>query len=132
MNWFYLHVGLMLTAMALLLIGVTVARVLRRKRWWLKVHRRLGSGGAAVLAAGFLAAILLVSSSGQPHFDSLHTWLGSLTLFGAVLTPTLGFSSVRFPVHAAVLRRTHRVSGRLTGILGMIAILSGLLLAGIL
>jgi len=132
MNWFYLHVGSMVTAMAVLLIGVTVAMVLRSKRWWLKAHRSIGIVGVAILVAGFLAAVLLVSLSGQPHFGSLHTRLGGLTLSGAFLTPALGFSSFRFPAHAAVIRQIHRVSGRLTGILGMITILSGLLFVGIL
>jgi hypothetical protein len=132
MNWFYLHAGFMLTAAAFLLIGVTVASFLRRKRWWLKAHRRSGIAGASILATGFLAAIMVVSSSGEPHFASPHTWLGGMTLSGAFFTLTLGFSSFRFPAHAAVIRRIHRVSGRLTGILAMITVLSGLLLIGIL
>ncbi len=131
MNWFYLHAGFMLIASAGLLTAVPVARFLRRKGWWLKVHRRLGLGSVAFLAAGFLAAIVLVSSSGQPHFGSLHPRLGGLTLSGAVLTPVLGFSVFRFPVHAAGIRRIHRLSGRLTAILTMVTVLSGLLLIGI-
>ncbi|SEL98979.1 cytochrome b561 [Syntrophus gentianae] len=121
----------MLTASALLLTAVTVARIFRHKVWWLKGHRRLALCGVAILAAGFLAAIVLISSSGQPHFGSLHPRLGGLTLSGAVLTPVLGFSVFRFPIRAAAIRRIHRVSGRLTAILTVITILSGLLLIGI-
>ncbi len=95
------------------------------------MHRRLGLCGVAIMAAGFLAAIVLVSSSGQPHFGSLHPRLGGLTLSGAVLTPILGFSVFRFPLRAAGIRRIHRVSGRLTAILTVITILFGLLLIGI-
>jgi len=132
MNWFYLHVGFMGTAMGSLLTGVAVAMFLRRKRWWLRVHRSIGIVGVAILTAGFLAAILLVSLSGEPHFASLHPRFGGATLSGAFLTPALGFSSFRFPAHAEEIRLLHRVSGRLTGILGMITLLSGLLLSGIL
>lgn len=69
--------------MGSLLTGVAVAMVLRRKLWWLKVHRSIGIVGVAILTAGFLAAILLVSLSGGPHFASLHTRLGGVTLSGA-------------------------------------------------
>jgi len=132
MNLFYLHIGFMLASMALLLAGVAVAMGFRRKRWWLKVHRRAGIGAGFVLLGGFLAAILLVSQSAGAHFASPHTWLGGATLLGAFMTLLLGLSSFRFPGHAPEIRATHRVSGRLTGAMGLITVLSGLILIGVL
>ncbi len=132
MIWFYLHIGLMLASMALLLAGVTMAMAFRRKLWWLKVHRRAGLGAGFVLLGGFLAAILLVSQSAGVHFASPHTWLGGATLLGAFMTLLLGLASFRFPGHAPELRRIHRVSGRLTGAMGVITVLSGLFLIGVL
>jgi len=132
MNFFYFHVGFMGTATGILLAGMTVAVVLRRKRWWLKLHRRTGITGAGFMAVGCCAAVLLVSLSGEPHFGSLHTRLGGVTLSGAVLTPALGFSSFRFPARSVAIRRIHRWSGRLTIIMALITIFSGLRLAGIL
>lgn len=131
MNFFYFHVGFMLTATTLLLAGITVARLLRRKRWWLKAHRRTTLTGAAVMAAGFASAITLVTLSGQPHFGPPHTWLGAVTLSCIVLTPALGFSQFRFPAHAAAIRTAHRWAGRLTLIMALITILSGSILIGI-
>jgi len=131
MNFFYYHIGFMLTATVLLLGGATVARVLRRKRWWLKAHRRTTLAGAATMAAGFASAVTLVTLSGQPHFGPPHTWLGAVTISGIVLTPVLGFSQFRFPAHAAVIRTAHQWSGRLTLIMALITILSGSILIGI-
>ncbi|MEN6331070.1 MAG: hypothetical protein ABFD57_03670 [Smithella sp.] len=132
MNFFYFHVGFMLTATVLLLGGITVARFLRRKRWWLKAHRRTALTGVATMTAGFVSAVMLVTLSGQPHFGPPHTWLGAVTLSGIVLTPTLGFSQFRFPAHVAAIRSAHRWSGRLTLIMALITILFGLILIGIL
>jgi len=132
MNFFYFHVGFMLAATGLLVVGMTVAMVLRRKRWWLKEHRRTALTGAAFMVAGFASAILLVSLSGNPHFAIPHTWLGGVTLTGIVLTPVLGFSQFRFPAQVKVIRQFHRWSGRLTLIMALITILFGLILTGIL
>jgi len=131
-NIFYLHVGLMLSAALCLLMGMAVAMTLRRKRWWLKAHRFIGIAGAAIMAAGFIAAILMVFLSGQPHFGPPHTWLGGMTLLSAALTPALGFSVFRFPKHAVTLRRIHRWLGRFTITMVMVTIFAGLLLVGIL
>jgi hypothetical protein len=131
-NIFYLHVGLMLSAALCLLMGMAVAMTLRRKRWWLKAHRFIGIAGVAIMAAGFTAAIMLVSLSGRSHFGPPHTWLGGMTLSGAALTPTLGFSIFKFPKRAIVLRRIHRWLGRWTITMVMVTIVSGLLLVGIL
>lgn len=132
MNFFYLHAGFMLTATLLLLAGVSVAKFWRRKRWWLKAHRRIALAGVATMIAGFASAIMLVTLSGQPHFGPPHTWLGAATLSGIVLTPVLGFSQFRFPAHAAAIRSVHRWSGRVTLIMALITITAGLMLAGIL
>lgn len=132
MNFFYFHVGFMLTATGLLLAGISVAMFLRRKRWWLKAHRRTVLTGAATMAVGFLSAILLVTTSGQPHFGHPHTWLGGVTLTGIVLTPALGFSQFRFPAHVQTIRRVHRWSGRLTIIMALVTIIFGLMFTGIL
>lgn len=132
MIWFYLHVGLMSTATGLLLAGMVVAMACRRRRWWLKAHRRTAACGSAAMAAGFLAAFLLVSLAGQPHFGPPHAWLGGLTVTGAFSTLTLGFLQFRLPARGASIRRMHRVSGRLTAILVLAAVPSGLLLIGLL
>ncbi|ABC76230.1 hypothetical protein [Syntrophus aciditrophicus] len=132
MNWFFLHVGFMLTAAGFLMIGVTVAMTLRRNRWWLKIHRRAGIGGAGLMASGFLAAVLMISLSGRPHFGNPHTWLGGLTLAAAFSTLTLGFLQFRLPAYGGTIRWIHRMSGRLTVILAIVTISFGLILVGFL
>jgi hypothetical protein len=111
---------------------MAVAMTFRHKRWWLKVHRRIGIGALTIMTAGCAVAILMVSVSGQPHFGSPHTWFGGLTLSSAVLTLMLGLFLFSFLKRAITFRRIHRWLGRLAVIMIMVTIISGLLLVGIL
>lgn len=129
MTLFYLHIGFMFTAFGAVLAGITIARSLRKKGWWLKAHRRAASAGVAAMAAGLLAAVAMISFFGGEHFKTPHTWVGGLTFLSAGTTLAFGLSLFRFPARAVLLRTFHRRLGRFTAITAAVTVFSGLYLA---
>lgn len=111
--------------------GVSIARFLRQKRWWLKIHRTAGITGAACLSAGFAAAVVMVSQSGDGQFDVPHTWLGLATVLCAVAAPTLGHLQFKIRSIIQQLRLWHRRIGYTALILTLFSVFSGLVIAGI-
>jgi len=55
------HAGLMLIAFGLVVGGFLVARIARKKRWWLKFHRALGIIGTSAMVLGLFAGTLDIS-----------------------------------------------------------------------
>jgi len=86
----YVHGGFMVTGFSLMVAGFTVARFLRKKRFWLRAHRALGLSGASSIGLGFLTALYMVSDFGGDHFAVLHAYVGAVTVFLSAMTPTLG------------------------------------------
>jgi hypothetical protein len=109
-----------------------VSRFLKRKRWWLKVHRGLGAAGAVMLVPGAAAAYSLVEQSTGVHFQIPHTWLGAATVLLSWTAPLLGLLAFRIRAHAARLRANHRWIGRVAIPTALVTALSGLHLIGIL
>jgi len=112
-------------------IGVGVARFLRRKRWWLKIHRSAGIAGTACLCVGFAAAVVMVSLSGDGQFKVPHAWLGLATVLCAVAAPTLGHLQFKIRSKIQQLRLWHRRIGYTALILTLVSVLSGLVISGI-
>jgi len=54
------HAGTMTTAIILFILAVVIARFMRQRRWWLRVHRAIATLGAAVVVGGFLVAFYMV------------------------------------------------------------------------
>jgi hypothetical protein len=130
----YIHAGLMTTGLLLVLSGALIAILLKRRRWWLLYHRFLGIAGTFIIAAGFAAAIIMVSRSAGQHFSTVHTWFGFSTVLLAATTALLGFLQFNRKIKMTsrpVFRRMHRWSGRITLTLLFVSVLSGLHLAGI-
>lgn len=112
--------------------GVVIARFLRQKRWWLKVHRPAGITGAVFVSAGLAAAIVMVSQSGGSHLQVPHTWLGLATVLCAITAPTLGHLQFKIRSKIQQLRLWHRQIGYIALLLVLLSVLSGLFAAGIL
>jgi Eukaryotic cytochrome b561 len=126
----YLHAGFMITGLSLMAAGVTVARLMRKKPWWLDSHRALGAGGSLSVVGGFATALYMVAGSGDPHFQVLHAWVGTLVVLSATATPVLGQLQFVLKERRAEIRKVHRWAGAMTLILLSLNILSGLVLAG--
>ena len=128
----YIHGGFMAAGLFLMASGVAVARFLRTRRDWLRLHRALGLSGASTVVLGFFAALYLVSADGGEHFAVLHARVGGVTILMSVMTPALGRLQFVLRSRAADLRAWHRRSGALTILMVFLMILSGLAQAGIL
>jgi hypothetical protein len=124
------HAGLMILALCIMLIGAIIARFMKKKAWWLKVHRSLGITGAILLLMAFFAIALQITLTERAHFRVLHSWIGVVAIGFAVLTPTLGILQFKVRNMAAKLRSPHRWSGRITLCLMFINILLGLSMLG--
>lgn len=127
----YLHAGFMITALSLMTAGVTVARLMRKKPWWLRCHRALGACGSLSVIGGFATALTMVAMSGDKHFEVLHAYWGAVVILAAAATPVLGQLQFVLKERRAEIRKAHRWAGAMTLILLSLNILSGLVLAGI-
>jgi len=128
---FYSHVFFMTAGLLIMTAVVGVARFLRRKRWWLKIHRPAGIAAAVCLGAGFAAAAVMISQSGDGHFKVPHAWLGLATFICVLVAPTLGHLQFKIRSKIQQLRLWHRRTGYAALLLALLSALSGLVVAGI-
>ena len=112
--------------------GAAVAMFLRRKRWWLRFHKTAGILGAVSVLFGLAAVISMITFSDGEHFEGAHMYLGAVTGVFAFITPLLGTLQFKVQGYSGEIRVMHRWSGRLTLVLAVITIISGLRLVGIL
>ncbi len=131
MSFFYLHAGAMGTGLLLMVVGAGIARFQRRQRWWLKAHKTGGMMSLFAMLAGLVAAFLMVGQDGSRHIRVLHAGFGLVVVLLALITPVLGQLQFKVREKAKQLREKHRWSGRITLIVGLAAILSGLRAADI-
>ncbi|HAJ25786.1 MAG TPA: hypothetical protein DCG53_00810 [Syntrophus sp. (in: bacteria)] len=131
MSTFYIHVFFMTAGLLAMTAGVGIARFLRQKRWWLKIHRAAGITGAVCLSAGVAAAVVMVSLSGDGQFKVPHAWLGLATFLCAITAPTLGHLQFKIRSKIQQFRLWHRRTGFAALLLALMSVLSGLVVAGI-
>lgn len=137
---FYGHAGLMMAGFLLMVTGMAIAVFLRRRWWWLKVHRTAGTLAAVCFLCGFTSAFVMVALSTGEHFTVLHAWLGLATTALMVLTPVLGYLRVLLPIWKNMtlitqgvrhtLPAAHRWSGRIALLLACVTIALGFQVVG--
>ncbi len=115
-----IHAILMGAAFAAMLTGFIIARAGRKTKWWFKVHRGLGSGGAGGALAALALAVVMISLTHGFHFGNAHTIVGIIAMFFITLTFILPALFRRVKKEAKLpLRRIHKASGALS--LGLMA-----------
>ena len=124
------HALLMILAFCIMLAGGIIARFMKKKIWWLKVHRSLGITGAIFFIVAILAIVLQITLTEREHFRIIHSWIGFVAFIFAMLTPALGILQLRVRSVTVRLRSFHRWSGRLTLCLMVINVFLGLLMMG--
>jgi len=125
------HAAFLSVSFLLMVVGMLLARYLKRKKWWLKVHRRLGlSGGILGLLGLGLGAYMVEVTSGV-HIKAVHTYVGLLTVVLIILTLIIGRSILKGKGGKQARLRLHRWIGRVTLIMMLATIVLGLLRAGI-
>jgi uncharacterized membrane protein YfcA len=109
-------------------------RYLKKKKWWLKTHRRIGISGAVIGVAGIGIATYMVSQTTGIHLRVLHSWVGLATIILMIFTPFFGHFMLKIrknPARAKKTRAVHRWIGRVTLLFMTGTIVLGLLQAGI-
>jgi len=124
------HAALMILSFCIMLVGAVIARLMKKKTWWLKAHRSLGITGAFFLIVALFAIVLQITLTEREHFRVIHSWIGFVAFVFAVLTPTLGILQLKIRSVTTRLRSLHRWSGRVTLCLILINIILGLLMTG--
>lgn len=124
------HAVLMIFAFSIMLAGGIIARFMKKKVWWLKVHRSLGITGAIFFIVAIFAIALQITLTERAHFRVVHSWIGFVAFIFTLLTPTLGILQLKFRSVALRLRSFHRWSGRITLCLIVINIVLGLSMMG--
>ncbi len=120
------HAGTMTTAIILLILAVVIARFMRQRRWWLRVHRTVATLGAVVVVGGFVVAFYMVSLTGGVHFFYPHTWVGAASLVPAVITASTGYGRARLGLAREKYLLVHRLLALFTIVLMALAIFLGL------
>jgi hypothetical protein len=117
---------------ACMLAGMLISRYLKKKRWWLKVHRVLGVSGVVLGVGGVAAMTVMLSLLSASHMRILHSYLGLLTLTGMLAAPVLGQVMLKIRGGRKTLRTVHRWLGRLVLLLMAATVLLGLVRIGLL
>lgn len=114
-------------AFIMMLFAMYVARYMKRKRWWLKLHRRLMIIGVVLSVLGILAVEYIIFRAGGAHFRISHSWLGMIAIVLLVINPFYG----RLILRSARERKpffkvVHRWIGRLALATTLATIIYGL------
>ena len=129
------HGALMSTSFLLLLVGMFFPRYFKRKKWWLKIHRRIGIIGGVIGVVGVGMAVYMIAQTTQMHLRVLHSYIGGITIILLIFTPFLGHFMLKIrkvPSRAKQARAVHRWIGRVTLLFMAATIVLGLFQAGIL
>jgi hypothetical protein len=128
------HGTLMSISFALLFVGMFFPRYLKKKKWWLKAHRRIGIGGVVIGVVGIGITTYMVSQTTGVHLRVPHSWIGLVTIILMIFTPFLGHFMLKIrkvPARAKKARAVHRWTGRIALLFMAATIVLGLLQAGI-
>ncbi len=116
-----------------MLTGMFISRYGKGKKWWLKTHRRLGTGGGIGALVALVIATIMVSVSHGYHLSSSHSIVGLITIVFIIITPLIGSRMLKPKASGKkVLRVIHRWIGRITLVLMAVTVLFGLRVSGIL
>ncbi|HUT66270.1 MAG TPA: hypothetical protein VMZ05_09035 [Spirochaetota bacterium] len=127
------HAVLMSLSFALLLAGTIISGAFKKKRWWLKAHRRLQWTGGISGITGFATAVLMVSVSTGVHFRLPHSISGLVGTVLIIAALALGLAIFKVKTEKKKRFRTmHRWTGRIVLSLMTAVIIVGLIIAGIL
>jgi len=125
-----LHAVLMIVALVVSSIA-TYSLYMKRRSWWFKAHKVLGTLGALSGAVGLGAGIYMVSRAGRGHIRVPHAYLGLLTVVLVLMSPALGLLFLRSKTAKAKIRKVHIWWGRGSMVLMVVTVLAGLRLVGL-
>lgn len=127
---FLLHKVAEIFALLCMLAGVSMALFFRKNRSWLKIHRLFNSTSVFFLFAGICVAFFVINQQEGEHIAGFHPAIGAITLLIAFLSLIFGFYHLRAK-NKIRARMIHRLLGYMALLSIIIALISGLVHAGI-
>ena len=124
-----LHAGFMSAGALMIICTAVIALTLRKKRWWLKVHRPLGIIALILISAGLTAVLFTPEDSTQSLILNLHAAIGLLVISLAVLQVATGILIINLMKKR--LRPIHIWAGRIAMISAPVNASIGAFMAGI-
>ena len=128
---FFFHELLMVLATLCMLTAVSAAVFFRHSRYWLKIHKSFNSISGIFLFSGAIMAIIMIWQQKGEHLDGFHPIAGSITIGLAIVSLFLGFYQSKVKTRRQVLKTLHIWLGRLCVLSIIVALLAGLVRAGI-
>jgi hypothetical protein len=126
-----LHATFLSIGFLLMAAGIGIARYLRDRKWWLKVHKPIGVTGAVSSVIGLVIGYFMVEMTTGIHFRVLHAAFGGTTVLLAILTPIMGQAFLKRKTNKQQLRLVHRYLGRITILMMAATIALGFAQAGL-
>jgi hypothetical protein len=130
-SFWIIHATFLILGFVFMLTAIIVAKIYKKKKWWLKIHKRMGAFGAVLSIVGMILGFIMVFMSSGEHFRVPHAFVGLIAIIFAIITPLLGLAQFKIKKNKAKIRAAHRWSGRITITLMLINIIFGLSLVGI-
>lgn len=128
-----IHIVTMSSSFAAMTVGMLVSRFMRKKRWWLKVHRILGIVGTIIGVIGVGTAVFMIWTYSGAHLRVIHSYFGLITIIVIIASPFMGHGILKIKKeYKPLFRKIHRWLGRVALLLMLITIILGLFQAGIL
>lgn len=125
------HAFFMTIGLACMVAGMYIARFRKKEKWWLNYHKKVGLVAAGSTVLGLLIGFYMVEDSTGEHFNVGHTYIGALTILLAIATPIVGLQMFKYKKHIKQLKLAHRWLGRITIIMMLLTIISGMIAAGV-
>lgn len=125
------HKLLMVLATLSIIAGVSTAVFFRQRRYWLKAHKAFNSSSVIFLSAGVVMALLAVWQTNGEHLAGIHPYIGITALGFTIVSLLLGFYQFQAKNSRQTFKTLHRWLGRLSLIMVIVALISGLKHAGI-
>ena len=130
-----LHMILMIGFLVFSLSGILTARYLKKRTSnWLKIHKLLMISGLSSGLLGIAWIVYVIQVDIGIHFTVPHHFLGLITFIVSSTAPLLGFKLMSRDTSNSVkpvLRKIHRLIGKLSFLLLLFTIFTGLALFGI-
>ena len=120
-----IHATIVVTGLLLVVLVGLIARFLRKKPWWFKLHRTLALLTILIVASGVITAIYMVTIGGGAHFTLPHHWLGLTSLVFVIVTVLVGYLRPRLGLSRIQYRWIHISLAFITAILMLLTIYFG-------
>lgn len=115
-------------AFLLIVLAMLVARYMKKKRWWLKVHRTSMIIGVSLSLLGFISVEYILFSTSAVHLRIIHSWLGAVAMILLVCSPIFGQLILKSKrERKPFFRSGHRWLGRTAIVLTTVSIVYGLM-----